>query len=99
MKHMRESDWKLLSQLKPHALERLCERILKEVTRAATDNSMTQHERYGTVYGIIEEQDKTIARIFNDLRRSNGYSRLEQMREAGLVTVEEFGRFSEEARQ
>ena len=38
-----ESDWKILRELKPLALERLCERALSEVVQLASDTRKGAH--------------------------------------------------------
>ena len=46
----------------------------------------------------MEDQDKTMGEIFNDVRRSNAVLRVTLMRTAGLLTDAEFAEFSEELR-
>ncbi len=99
MQHIKESDWKLLRELKNVALERLCQRALEDLQRAALAPSQNWHERYLQVYSLIHERDKEVADIFNDLRRSTALLRLMMMRTAGLVTDEEMSRFSEETQK
>ena len=93
-----EADWRRLSKLKPLALDRLCERILSDLRALASDANDNHHERYGKVYGLIQEQDKLIARIFDGLSRSNALWKLAAMVEEKLITGEEFRLFSEETR-
>ena len=94
---IREADWKRLRQLHPIALDRLCQKALSEIQEqcARTDNS--PHERYLSVYSTVEKRDRQVARIFNDLRRSNGLSRLALMVSHGLINAEELASFSSEA--
>lgn len=98
MRDIAESDWKRLGRLKPAALDRLCHRILTDLETVAAAGGRTNHERYLEIYRLIEERDEQIARIFNDLRRSNAVSRLAQMKQAELITEEEFAEFGEELR-
>lgn len=93
---IRESDWKRLRDLKPRALERFCDRVLLEVAQACSDSAATSHQRYGAIYDLIRERDKELARIFDDLRRSNAKTRLLFMQRAGLLTDDEVSGFSEE---
>jgi hypothetical protein len=95
---IRESDWKILRGLKQVALERFCERTLGEIAAVAIATSRGAHERYLEVFKLIDRRDEEIAVAFNDLRRSNAILKLAAMRSRGLVTDEEFGRFSEETR-
>ncbi|MDP9139497.1 MAG: peptide ABC transporter substrate-binding protein [Pseudomonadota bacterium] len=98
MMQIAEADWRRLSKLKPLALERICSRILQEVTRAASEQVGMSHERYLTIFGLIEQGDKQIGRAFDDLRRSNALSKLAEMRRMQLITEEEFEAFSDETR-
>src|SRR5215813_7777767 len=43
---IKESDWKLLRQLHPVALERFCRRILEELERINSDSAKSFHQRY-----------------------------------------------------
>jgi hypothetical protein len=65
-----EADWKVFRQLRPVALERFCERALAEVGRLASDPNKTSHERYLSVFRLIERRDRELADAFDDPRRS-----------------------------
>jgi hypothetical protein len=96
---IRESDWKILRDLKQLALERLCERILGEIAAVAIATSRGAHERYLDVFELIGRRNREIANAFDDLRRSNAIIKLATMRSYGLLTDEEFQRFSDETRE
>jgi len=96
---IKESDWKLFRQLHQVALERFCERVLAEVRSAAADAGDGYHERYLKVFDLIRGRDKTIARTFNDLRRSKALILLANMKHEGLLTAAELAQFSAETRQ
>jgi hypothetical protein len=93
---IRESDWKHLRQLKPVALDRFCSRTLSEVETALADSEKAAHERYLKVYELIQNRDKELGRMFDDLKRSNAVGKLFSMRRTGLVTDAEWNGFSEE---
>src|SRR5262245_22614943 len=93
-----ESDWKLFRQLHPIALERFCERVLSEVSRLASDTDKSTHERYVAVYKLLQRRDKELAEAFDDLRRSTARRQLAVIRSRGLLTEEEFARFTPETR-
>lgn len=95
---IRESDWKILRDLKPLALERFCERTLGEIAAITIATTKGAHERYLEVFRLIDRRDEELALAFNDLRRSNAILNLATMRSRGLVTDEEFQRFSAETR-
>jgi hypothetical protein len=95
---IKESDWKLLSQLRTAALERFCQRILSEIERINANNAMSTHQRYQEIYQVIERRDKEIAQTFNDHRRSTALNELAAIQSHGLLTPEEFLLFSQETR-
>jgi hypothetical protein len=98
MRQVKESDWKLLRQLAPVALERCCSRILAEINVLPADTTKNCHQRYLTIYHLVENRDEEIAKTFNDLRRSSAFIQLALMRTHGPVQDDEFSRFSEETR-
>ncbi len=93
-----EADWKVLRQLHPVALDRLCARILGEVAAVCADAHSSNHQRYLDVYALIHRRDRDVALGFNDMRRSRMFERVMGMKRLGLLSDEEFGRFSEEMR-
>jgi hypothetical protein len=95
---MTESEWKLFRQLQAVALERFCERVLSEVGRLAADTRKNHHERYLAVFKLMERRDKELADAFNNPRRSTALLQLARLQGLGLLTDEEFARFSPETR-
>ena len=93
-----ESDWKLLRQLQPIALERFCERVLSEINRATATVGKSSHDRYLAVYRLVERRDKELADTFDDLRRSTALRQLACIQGHGLLTEEEMSRFGPETR-
>jgi hypothetical protein len=51
------------------------------------------------LFDLVRERDKTIGRLFNDPRRSNALILLVNIKQQGLLTAEEFARFSPETRE
>jgi hypothetical protein len=96
---IKESDWKLFRRLHQVALERFCGRVLAELRSALADTDDRNHERYLNVFDLIRKRDKTIGRLFNDLRRSNALILLANIKHEGLLTAAELAQFSPEARQ
>lgn len=94
----KESDWKLLSQLRTDALERFCQQILAEIESINANHAINAHQRYLEIYKVIARRDKEIAQIFNDHRRSTALNELAAIQSHGLLTPEEFLRFSQETR-
>ncbi len=96
MADIRESDWKHLRQLKPVALDRFCRRILSEIEAVSSGHGKTSHERYLTVYRLIQNRDRELGQMFDDLKRSNAMLKLFLLRRTGLLTDDEWGGFSDE---
>jgi hypothetical protein len=92
-----ESDWKVLSRLRPIALDRFCERVIAQINELGSD-SKSAHERYLAIYRLVKKRDEELAYCFNDLRRSNALLRLLAVRSFDLLTDEEFAEFSEQTR-
>lgn len=82
----------------PVALERFCEQVLSEVGQSISDTRKSAHERYLAVYRMLKRRDKELAKAFDDMRRSTALLQLAVIRSQGLLTDEEFARFSPEAR-
>ncbi len=95
---IKEADWKLLSQLRINALERLCLRILSEIEHINTNHAISAHQRYAEIYQVIQCRDKEIAQTFDDHRRSTALNELAAIQSHGLLTPEEFQSFSQETR-
>jgi hypothetical protein len=94
-----EHDWKLLRELKPVTLERLCGRILQRAAALATSPGMTNHQRYLKLWTLVQEQNEEMALAFDDHRRSTAFLKILQIHRRGLFTDEEFARFSEQTRK
>jgi len=92
---IKESDWKVFRRLNSVALERYCQRVLEEVKLATACND-SYHDCYLRVYRLIQDRDETMARAFNDLRRSTALMRLVNIINEGLLTDEELKQFSQE---
>lgn len=95
-REIRGADWKLFRQVHPIALERFCQRVLSEVGRLASDTGKSAHQRYMATFQLLQRRDKELAEAFNDMRRSTALLQLAILRSRGLVTDEEFARFSPE---
>jgi len=99
MQHaIKEADWKLLRTVHPLALERCCDRVLREVERVVQDISMGTHARYKAPFDLVQKRDREIARLFNDPRRSTAMTMLAGLHAEGLLTDEEFSRLSPDTR-
>lgn len=98
LRDIKESDWKLLRQMAPIALERFCQRILGELDRLGSDSTKSYHQRYLAIFKILQRRDKELGQAFDDLRRSTALIQLATLYSHDLLTEEEFLRFSPETR-
>ena len=97
MRQIEESDWKILRQLHAVALERFCKQILLEIERVNSDRAKS-HRKYLDICEVIHRRDKEIAQTFNDLRRSRAFTQIASLKGRGLLTEDEFLRFSQDTR-
>jgi len=93
-----ESDWKVVRKLHDIARERFCQRVLADIERINAVAVQKAHTRYLEIFKLIEEQDKEIEWIFNDLTRSNALEHLFAIRSRGLLSEAEFDLLSQETR-
>jgi hypothetical protein len=94
-----EADWKVFRQLRPLALERFCQRVLDELGQIGGGSGQSSHERFLAVYERIHERNEELAAAFDNPRRSTAIIQLAHIRAGGLLTDEEFSRFSAETRE
>ena len=94
-----ERDWKVFRELRQIALERLCDRILAEAKAEIDRHGKSSHEKYSSLFKLIEKRDDDIARGFNDFRRSTAIVQIGIIHSMGLFTGEELRRFSAETLQ
>ena len=93
-----EADWKVFRSLRPIWLNRFCKRINDELSRVLADEGRSPHEQYLAAYKLIHKRDKEVGDAFNDFRRSTAIVQIAITRKLGVITDEEFGRFSEPTR-
>ncbi len=99
MQHaIKEADWKALRKVHPLALERYCDRVLREVELVVQDTSRGTHARYQDLFELIQKRDREIAGLFNEPRRSSALTMLAGLHAEGLLTEEEFSRLSQDTR-
>lgn len=96
---IKESDWKIFRELRPLALERFCERVLAEVEAIRVDDARSFHQRYVDIFKLVDRRDEALAHAFDNPRRSSALYQLTTIREQGLLSDEEFRRFSDETRE
>jgi len=93
------ADWKVFREVRVAALDRFCQRVLQGLDRFQQEGTGRSHERYLALYRWIQDQDKELARAFNDPRRSDMLRPLRAIHELGVLTPDELARFSPSTRQ
>jgi hypothetical protein len=93
-----ESDWKVLRELAPRALERFCKAALEEVQTVLNDGSRSHHQQYLDVVGLLRTRDRELAQAFNDARRSRMLMQLGAIHALGLLEPDELDRFTPDTR-
>lgn len=94
-----KSDWKHFNAVRAAALERLCSRILDNVCETAADKTKTPHERFLSVYELVNESNQDVARGFDFLSRSRMMLQLAAMQSMNLLEQAELEGFSEKVRE
>lgn len=96
--NIRESDWKLFKQRRSVALERFSQQVLDQAQAICSKPETTAHERYLQLYGLIQQQDRELAKAFDNFSRSSAPMSLRLIRSLELLTDEELSGFSKEIR-
>lgn len=94
-----ERDWRVFRDLRVLALERFCERTLREIGDIGSAGGMSWHQRYLDVFGLLNRRDDELARAFNGPSRSRAIFQLAAIHSHGLLTQQEFDRLTEETRE
>lgn len=94
-----ERDWKVFRELREVALERLCERALRDAKAVLENSSKTHHERFLELYTLVGERNRDIARGFDGLSRSRMLEQIVFMHRLGLLEADELDRFSSSTRE
>jgi hypothetical protein len=93
-----ESDWKVFRELHPVWLERYCQRVNSELASCLSDQRLSAHKRYLNVYKLIDRKDRELGEAFNDVRRSTAVIQIRIIHALGVITDNEFARFSDSTR-
>lgn len=80
--------------MKPVALERFCERVLRECEEVGKDPGLSAHDRYLKLFRLLSERDRDLSVAFDHHSRSRALVQLIAMRRLGVVSAEELEEFS-----
>ena len=92
---IKEADWKIFRELQPVLLDRFCQGHLDNVSHIINAPNKGGHQRYLEMFRLTQKFDNLVKLLFDGLRRSDALMKLAGMREAKLVTDEEYARFGE----
>jgi hypothetical protein len=95
---MKESDWKVFKQTKKKAIETFCTNVLYECEEVIRDNSNHVHDRYVSLYRLVQSRDKKMAQLFDDHSRSKAALQLLLIRKEGLADENLVNKLSNEFR-
>ena len=98
MESIYERDWRKLRALKSNALNTACECVFKKVNEISSERDKDVHQAYLALWKLIHEEDKQIAYMFDNLKRSNAIEKLAWWKVKGVISDEEFSGFNEETR-
>jgi len=94
-----ERDWQVFRELRDVALDRLCERTLRDAAAIMKDSTKTHHERFLELHALLFDRNQDIARGFDAPRRSAVLTQLLFIHSLGLLEADELARFSARTRE
>jgi hypothetical protein len=95
MREIKEPDWKVLRRVHPLRSNASASVSLPR----STAYGVTGHyARYLQIFRSLQQRDREMERLFDNLRRSHALTMLAQIRSQGLLTEDEFFSLSPETR-
>lgn len=94
-----EKDWKKLRSLKDSALNIACERIFEKIKKLMDSRGAESHKYYLKLWKMIKAEDREIALMFDDLKRSTAIYKLAMWKKNGILSNESFDQLSEKTRE
>ena len=99
MSDIRESDWKIARSMKDNALDLACKQILEKASKIIESDDEGNHAKYLVLWKVMRAEDKQIAFMFDDFKRSTAIQQVSSWKRRGLITEEEFSSFSPETQE
>ena len=93
---MKESDWKVFTELKDKAIEKYCTLALEESQEVISNNKEHVHNRYLYLYKLLQNSNKKMALLFDGHSRSKAWIQLIAIRNEGLADEELLSKLSDE---
>lgn len=99
MERIPERDWKKLRAMQDRGLDATCARIFEKVQQIIDNREGRNYAAYLGLFKLIEDEDKQIGLMFNNMRRSTAIWELLAWKANGLLTQEDLQEFSDETRR
>jgi len=96
MRSIPESDWKKLRSMKGDVLSVACARIFEKVDGILNEREGKEHSAYLKLWKLINQEDREISLMFDELRRSNAIEKLAAWKRNGVISDESFSEFTNE---
>jgi hypothetical protein len=94
-----ERDWKKLREKKDTMLNIACERIFLKIKKIIESRGAESHKYYQKLWKVMEEEDKEISLMFDDLKRSTAIIKLAMWKKNGILSGEDFEELTEETQK
>ncbi len=94
-----EKDWKKLRYIEDSLLDRACNITIKNLKNLIDKKEGGSYKTFLKIYKLIEEENKKIADMFNDMRRSNALSKIAFMYKYKIIDEKALSEFSEETQR
>ncbi|MBN2031084.1 hypothetical protein JW824_12700 [bacterium] len=99
MRDILEKDWKKLRAMKEELLQVACGRILDKVTKLLENREQGNHQTYLMLWKLMKKEDKKIANMFDNLKRSTAILKLAAWYDYKLIDKITLDQFSKETRK
>lgn len=96
---IKESDWKVFKKIRPIALQRYCDKVMKNVDEIINNKQRDSHDRYLSMYEIVQDGDEKLSSMFDSFSRSKATNQLVMFYDTGIISDEELAQFSDETRE
>ena len=96
MRTISEKDWKQMRSMKARVLDGACARILTGVESIVQKRDGRNHEAYLALWDLLHKEDRKIASMFDDFKRSTAFFKLAAWQLHGLVSENDLALFTEE---
>jgi len=99
MNNIAERDWRHLRAIKQELLASACEDIFHKIEQVAASRHGKEHQAYRELWKLLEQEDRKISEMFDDLTRSKAIFRIAALVGYGVLSPQQLSGFSAETRQ